>query len=211
MPSRLVDTLSQARHDPRPGARCALACQPLLQQGRPAPGTGDLGAGRCRGSVPMRTSKDARSRSPRQSGTARTVCPRLAVASRGADTGLRGWQYGESPPAGRQNRRGDDGRCRRRPPRGRAGRRPDHLRLPNDLVVGTIREPDIVRWPRPSATAASARSLPALTRDVNALRKIGLIRRVQGGIVANSDVIRAFLPERRALGNDESAPPSGRT
>jgi hypothetical protein len=39
----------------------------------------------------------------------------------------------------------------------------------------------------------------------------GLIRRVQGGIVANSDVIRAFLPERRALGNDESAPPSGRT
>jgi Fic family protein len=52
------------------------------------------------------------------------------------------------------------------------------------------------------AAAYAGKGTKTITRDINALRNMGLIRRVRGGIVANSDAIRAFLPERRALEED---------
>lgn len=46
------------------------------------------------------------------------------------------------------------------------------------------------------ATMYATKGEKTVSRDVNALIRMNLIRRVRGGLVANMDVIRAFLPER---------------
>lgn len=40
----------------------------------------------------------------------------------------------------------------------------------------------------------AGKTTKTITRDINALVKAGLVRRVRGGIIANRDIIKAFLP-----------------
>jgi hypothetical protein len=42
----------------------------------------------------------------------------------------------------------------------------------------------------------------AVTRDLNALREMDLIRRSRQGVIANRQILRAFLPLRRQEGED---------
>jgi Fic family protein len=69
-----------------------------------------------------------------------------------------------------------------------------------ELLVALFRSPEPV--PKPRLTTLSPRLVQmyatktekTLTRDVNVLRDRGLIRRVQGGWVANRELIHQFLP-----------------
>lgn len=57
----------------------------------------------------------------------------------------------------------------------------------------------VAKLPELSARVAvgyANRGLKTVTRDVNELVRAGLVRRVRGGLVANMDLIRAFLPLR---------------
>jgi DeoR/GlpR family transcriptional regulator of sugar metabolism len=42
----------------------------------------------------------------------------------------------------------------------------------------------------------AGRTDKTLTRDLNALREMGLVQRVDGGYVVNRDAVLAFLPAR---------------
>ncbi|MFI6332956.1 Fic family protein [Micromonospora chersina] len=59
--------------------------------------------------------------------------------------------------------------------------------------VPTSKIPELT--PRLAAEYAT-KGEKTLSRDVNVLVKMGLVKRVRGGLLANTDIIRAFLPER---------------
>jgi Fic family protein len=76
-----------------------------------------------------------------------------------------------------------------------AKRRQKHivLDLPAGPPLPVSRLPELS--PRVAA-AYAGRLQKTITRDVNALVQLSLIRRVRGGVVANRELIRAFLPIR---------------
>lgn len=76
-----------------------------------------------------------------------------------------------------------------------ARRRQKHivLDMPAEQPVPTSRLPVLSAR---VAAAYAGRGQKTVTRDVNALIQLRLIRRVRGGILANRAVIRAFLPVR---------------
>jgi hypothetical protein len=80
-----------------------------------------------------------------------------------------------------------------------AKRRQKHLvlDLPRDQVVPQSK----IRSTSPRiAEEYAGKTTKAVTRDLNALRQLRLIRRVPGGIIANRDLVKAFLPVRAEQG-----------
>lgn len=77
-----------------------------------------------------------------------------------------------------------------------ACRRQKHLVL--DLAKGQIIPVPKVKEAVSSRISAeyAGKTSKTVTRDINALVSMGLVRRVKGGIIANREVIEAFLPVR---------------
>src|SRR5262249_34995205 len=75
-----------------------------------------------------------------------------------------------------------------------AKRRQKHIVLDltgRDTPVPSSKLPELL--PR-VALCYAGKGAKTITRDVNELVRAGLVRRVRGGLIANIDIIRAFLP-----------------